>query len=95
VEQHLFRFSLHLNARNQAVKVRTVLVGMPDSSLVHPREVFKDGINASPGRLSGGVTFLEIESCISESGMNLARSPFGCPMHQPARVGRQAEAPSS
>jgi DNA repair protein RadC len=39
--------SLLLNAKNQVVKVCTVSVGTLDSSLVHPREVFKDAINAS------------------------------------------------
>jgi DNA repair protein RadC len=39
--------SLLLDAKNQVVKVCTVSVGTLDSSLVHPREVFKDAINAS------------------------------------------------
>lgn len=39
--------SLLLNTKNQVIKINTVSIGILDSSLVHPREVFKDAIQAS------------------------------------------------
>ncbi len=39
--------SLLLNSKNQVMHIKTVSVGILDSSLVHPREVFKDAILAS------------------------------------------------
>ena len=39
--------SLILSTKNQVLKIHTVSVGILDSSLVHPREVFKDAIAAS------------------------------------------------
>lgn len=43
--------SLLLNTKNQIIKVQTVSIGILDSSLVHPREVFKDAILASAASL--------------------------------------------
>lgn len=39
--------SLLLDSKNRVMKVLTVSIGILDSSLVHPREVFKDAILAS------------------------------------------------
>jgi len=39
--------SLILDTKNRVLKILTVSVGILDSSLVHPREVFKDAITAS------------------------------------------------
>lgn len=39
--------SLLLDTKNRVMKIMTVSVGILDSSLVHPREVFKDAIIAS------------------------------------------------
>ncbi len=39
--------SLILDTKNRVMKILTVSVGILDSSLVHPREVFKDAITAS------------------------------------------------
>ena len=39
--------SLLLDTKNRVLKIHTVSVGILDSSLVHPREVFKDAIIAS------------------------------------------------
>lgn len=39
--------SLVLSTKNQVIRIHTVSVGILDSSLVHPREVFKDAITAS------------------------------------------------
>jgi DNA repair protein RadC len=39
--------SLILSTKNQVLKIHTVSIGILDSSLVHPREVFKDAIAAS------------------------------------------------
>jgi DNA repair protein RadC len=39
--------SLLLDTKNRVQKIRTVSIGILDSSLVHPREVFKDAIQAS------------------------------------------------
>ena len=39
--------SLLLNSKNQVLHIKTVSVGILDSSLVHPREVFQDAILAS------------------------------------------------
>lgn len=39
--------SLLLSTKNQVLRIHTVSVGILDSSLVHPREVFKDAIVAS------------------------------------------------
>ena len=39
--------ALLLNTRNQLIKVAEISVGSLDSSLVHPREVFKEAISAS------------------------------------------------
>jgi DNA repair protein RadC len=43
--------SLLLDAKNRVLKVVTVSIGILDSSLVHPREVFKDAILASAASL--------------------------------------------
>ncbi len=43
--------SLLLNTKNQVLKAVTVSVGILDSSLVHPREVFKDAIAVSAAAL--------------------------------------------
>lgn len=43
--------SLLLDTKNRVQKVMTVSVGILDSSLVHPREVFKDAIVASAAAL--------------------------------------------
>ena len=43
--------SLLLDSKNRVMKVMTVSVGILDSSLVHPREVFKDAILASSASL--------------------------------------------
>lgn len=39
--------SITLNTKNAVLRIHTVSVGILDSSLVHPREVFKDAIAAS------------------------------------------------
>ncbi len=39
--------ALLLNTRNQLIKVAEISVGSLDSSIVHPREVFKEAISAS------------------------------------------------
>lgn len=39
--------SLLLDSKNRVMKIQTVSIGILDSSLVHPREVFKDAIVAS------------------------------------------------
>jgi DNA repair protein RadC len=39
--------SLLLDSKNRVMKINTVSIGILDSSLVHPREVFKDAIVAS------------------------------------------------
>lgn len=39
--------SLILSTKNQVLKIHTVSIGILDSSLVHPREVFRDAIVAS------------------------------------------------
>lgn len=39
--------SLLLDSKNRVMKIMTVSIGILDSSLVHPREVFKDAIMAS------------------------------------------------
>jgi DNA repair protein RadC len=39
--------SLLLDSKNKVMKIHTVSIGILDSSLVHPREVFKDAIIAS------------------------------------------------
>jgi DNA repair protein RadC len=43
--------SLILDTKNRVMKILTVSVGILDSSLVHPREVFKDAITASAASL--------------------------------------------
>ncbi|MFC1925201.1 DNA repair protein RadC [Chloroflexota bacterium] len=44
-KEHLL--ALLLDTRNQLVKTATVSIGSLDSSIVHPREVFKEAISAS------------------------------------------------
>ena len=39
--------TLLLNTRNQVIKVAEVSVGSLDTSIVHPREVFREAISAS------------------------------------------------
>lgn len=39
--------ALMLDTRNQLIKVAEISVGSLDSSIVHPREVFKEAISAS------------------------------------------------
>lgn len=39
--------ALFLNTKNQLIQVVTVSIGSLDSSLVHPRELFKDAVKAS------------------------------------------------
>lgn len=43
--------SVLLDTRNRVLKVCSVSVGTLDASLVHPREVFKDAVNASAAAL--------------------------------------------
>jgi DNA repair protein RadC len=43
--------SLLLDTKNRVLKIITVSIGILDSSLVHPREVFKDAIQASAASL--------------------------------------------
>jgi len=43
--------SLLLDSKNRVLKIQTVSIGILDSSLVHPREVFKDAIIASAAAL--------------------------------------------
>jgi DNA repair protein RadC len=43
--------SLLLDSKNRVMKILTVSIGILDSSLVHPREVFKDAILASSAAL--------------------------------------------
>lgn len=43
--------SLLLDTKNRVLKILTVSIGILDSSLVHPREVFKDAIQASAASL--------------------------------------------
>lgn len=43
--------SLLLDSKNRVMKMTTVSIGILDSSLVHPREVFKDAILASAASL--------------------------------------------
>ena len=43
--------SLLLDTKNRVLKINTVSIGILDSSLVHPREVFKDAITASAASL--------------------------------------------
>ena len=43
--------SLLLDTKNRVLKIVTVSIGILDSSLVHPREVFKDAIAASAAAL--------------------------------------------
>ncbi len=42
---------LHLNTKSQVMKVETSSIGTLSSSLVHPREVFKEAIKMSSARL--------------------------------------------
>ncbi|MBA7638036.1 hypothetical protein ES703_45685 [subsurface metagenome] len=46
-KQKEYFLALLLNTRNQLIKVAEISVGSLDSSLVHPREVFKEAISAS------------------------------------------------
>jgi DNA repair protein RadC len=36
---------IHLNTRKQIIKEKTIFIGCLDSSIVHPREIFKSAIN--------------------------------------------------
>lgn len=50
LEQEHF-LSIHLNTKNRVIGIETVTVGTLDSSLVHPREVFKAAIKRSSAAL--------------------------------------------
>ncbi|MCK6259565.1 DNA repair protein RadC [Fictibacillus sp. KIGAM418] len=39
--------ALYLNTRNEIIRKRIIFVGTLNSSVVHPREVFKEGINSN------------------------------------------------
>ena len=46
-KQKEYFLALLLNTRNQLIKVAEISIGSLDSSIVHPREVFKEAISAS------------------------------------------------
>lgn len=44
-QEHLV--ALYLDAKNQLIKYKTIFIGTLNSSIVHPREVFKDAVRYS------------------------------------------------
>lgn len=44
-------FALYLNTKNQIIKEKIIFIGTLNSSVAHPREIFKEGVRCSAARI--------------------------------------------